>query len=191
MILIRDILVSDDLIKEQFLCNLKACKGACCWEGDWGAPLEDEERHTLEQIYEEVKSFLSPKGIAAIEKKGLYTYYEDAGDYGTTLQPGGACVFMTQDHLGIARCGIEQAYQAGLTSFKKPVSCHLYPMRVKKNAETGFEALNYDRWDICSAACELGEKESLPVYRFLREAIIRKYGEDFYQELEAAAKYLE
>lgn len=190
MILIRDILVSRDVVEEQFLCNLKACKGACCWEGDWGAPLEMEERHTLEHIYDAVRPFLSDSGITAIEEQGLYSYYEEAGEYGTSLQPGGACVFMTYDHLGIARCGIEQAYLAGATSFKKPLSCHLYPIRVKKNEKTGFEALNYDRWDICSAACELGKKESLPVYRFLRDAIVRKYGEEFYEQLDEAAKYM-
>ena len=133
---------------------------------------------------------MDEQGVEAIEARGLYSYYEEPGEYGTSLQPGGACVFMTYDHLGIAKCGIEQAYMSGATSFKKPISCHLYPIRVKKNAGTGFEALNYDRWDICSAACELGKKESLPVYRFLREAIVRKYGEDFYNQLDEAANYL-
>lgn len=189
MILIQDILISDDLIEEQFLCNLKACKGACCWEGDWGAPLEAEELQTLENIYEAVRPFLSEEGIAAIEQKGLFTWFDDPKQYGTSLQPNGACAFMIRDVNGIAKCGIEQAWLDGKTSFRKPISCHLYPVRVKKNEENGFEALNYDRWDICSAACELGKREKLPVYRFVREALIRRYGPDFYNELEAAARH--
>jgi Fe-S-cluster containining protein len=189
MILIGDILISDDLIEEQFLCNLSACKGACCWEGDWGAPLEREELYTLENIYEAVRPFLSDEDIATIEAKGLFTYFEDPKMYGTSLQPDGACVFMVRDDLGVAKCGIEQAYLAGQTDFRKPISCHLYPVRVSKNEENGFEALNYDRWDICSAACELGKEKKLPVFQFVREALIRRYGAEFFEELEAAAQY--
>ena len=191
MLVIQDVLISDDLLEEQFLCNLQACKGACCWEGDWGAPLETEELHTLERIYEEVKPFLTSAGIAAIEADGPYSFFEEAGNYGTTLQPDGACAFMTYDEHGVAKCGIEQAHRAGATDFKKPISCHLYPVRVRDNRQLGFEALNYDRWDICSAACTLGRKERLALYRFVREALIRKYGEDFYEALDAAARHLE
>ncbi len=191
MLIIQEVLISDDIIEEHFLCNLQACKGACCWEGDWGAPLETEELQTLERIYEDVKPFLTEAGIAAIETNGLFTFFEDARDYGTTLQPDGACAYMTFDGQGIAKCGIEQAYLAGATDFKKPISCHLYPIRVHYNREQDFEALNYDRWDICSAACELGRKEQLPLYRFVREALVRKYGEAFYEELDAAARHLE
>jgi len=92
--------------------------------------------------------------------------------------------------LGMAKCGIEQAYLAGATDFKKPISCHLYPIRVNADEKTGFEALNYDEWDICSAACQLGKKEQVPVYRFVKEALVRKYGEDFYEELDMIAKYV-
>ncbi len=191
MLIIQEVLISDDIIEEHFLCNLQACKGACCWEGDWGAPLETEELQTLERIYEDVKPFLTEAGIAAIETNGLFTFFEDARDYGTTLQPDGACAYMTFDGQGIAKCGIEQAYLAGATDFKKPISCHLYPIRVHYNREQDFEALNYDRWDICSAACELGRNEQLPLYRFVREALVRKYGEAFYEELDAAARHLE
>ncbi len=187
MIIIRDVLISNDVLEEQFMCNLKACKGACCWEGDFGAPLETEELAILQDIYEQVSPFLTEAGRRAIEANGLYTYFEEAGAYGTSLQPNGACAYMVYDRKGIARCGIEQAWQAGQTDFKKPVSCHLYPVRVVKNEDAGFEALNYDRWDICAAACEKGRREKMPVYRFVREALVRKYGEDFYDELEAAA----
>ncbi len=191
MIIIEDKLVSDDVLEKQFICNLKACKGACCWEGDYGAPLEEAEKETLDRIYEDIKPFLSPLGVKAIEEKGKYTYYEGKGanEWGTTLLEDAACAYMTLDN-GTAKCGIEAAYNAGVTDFKKPISCHLYPIRVSANKNTGFEALNYDKWDICSAACTLGEKEQVPVYEFLKEAIIRKYGEDFYEQMEGGAAYL-
>lgn len=190
MLIIQDKLISLDVIEEQFLCNLNACKGACCWEGDYGAPLEESEIRTLVEVYEDVKPFLDAKSIQQIEEVGLYSYYKDTKEHGTSLMSDGACVFMTRDKLGIAKCGIEQAYRAGKTDFYKPISCHLYPIRVNKKEDVNFEALNYDRWEICSAACELGKKEQLPVYKFLKEAIIRKYGESFYEELAAAAEHM-
>jgi len=190
MLIVKDILVSDEIVEEQFICNLKACKGACCWEGDWGAPLERAELKILEQIYEHVAPYLSEEGKAVIKEEGLFTYYEEPQEYGTPLLKNGACVYMTYDELGMAKCGIEQAYLAGATDFKKPISCHLYPIRVNADEKTGFEALNYDEWDICSAACQLGKKEQVPVYRFVKEALVRKYGEDFYEELDMIAKYV-
>lgn len=190
MLIIQDKLISLDVIEEQFLCNLNACKGACCWEGDYGAPLEESEIRTLVEVYEDVKPFLDAKSIQQIEEVGLYSYYKDTKEHGTSLMSDGACVFMTRDKLGIAKCGIEQAYRAGKTDFYKPISCHLYPIRVNKKEDVNFEALNYDRWEICSAACELGKKEQLPVYKFLKEAIVRKYGESFYEELAAAAEHM-
>lgn len=192
MIIIENILVSDDILEKQFICNLKACKGACCWEGDYGAPLEDEERETLDKIYEDIKPFLSPLGVKAIAEKGKYVFYkeEQANEWGTTLLEDAACAYMTLEN-GTAKCGIEAAYNAGATDFRKPISCHLYPIRVSSNKKSGFEALNYDKWDICSAACALGEKEQVRVYQFLKEPIIRKYGEEFYEQMEGAAAYLE
>ena len=190
MLIVKDVLVSDEIVEEQFICNLKACKGACCWEGDWGAPLETAELHILEQIYEHVAPYLSEEGKAVIKEEGLFTYYKEPKEYGTPLLKNGACVYMTYDELGIAKCGIEQAYLAGATDFKKPISCHLYPIRVKANKKTGFESLNYDEWEICAAACQLGKKEQLPVYRFVKEALVRKYGEAFYEELDMIAKYV-
>lgn len=190
MLIIQDKLISDDVVEQQFICNLNACKGACCWEGDFGAPLESEELEILEEIYEKVEPYLSAEGKKAIAEKGKYVYYEEPAEYGTSLQPDGACAFMTKNELGMAKCGIEQAYLAGAINFKKPISCHLYPIRVKKDERVLFEALNYDSWDICSAACELGKKEQVPVYQFLKDAIIRKYGEAFYEELDAAAQHL-
>lgn len=191
MIIVQDKLVSDDVVEQQFICNLSACKGACCWEGDFGAPLEKDELPVLEALLEKVKPFLSPAGIAAIETQGPYQWFEGMQEHGTTLIDGGPCAYMTYDALGIAQCGIEMAWKAGEISFQKPISCHLYPIRIAKYEHFDSEALNYDRWDICSAACALGEKEQVPVYRFLKDAIIRKYGEAFYEELDGAAKFLQ
>jgi hypothetical protein len=190
MIIVQDKLVSDDVVEAQFVCNLSACKGACCWEGDFGAPLESAELAVLEQIYEQVKPFLSPAGTAAIEAQGKYVWFDGMEQHGTPLIEGGPCAYMTFDGAGVAQCGIEQAWRAGATDFQKPISCHLYPIRVEKFEKFDSEALNYDRWDICSAACTLGEKEKVPVYQFLKSAIIRKYGADFYEELDGAAQFL-
>lgn len=189
MIIIQDTLVSDDVVSEQFVCNLTACKGACCWEGDLGAPLDAEELPILEQIFEKVKPFLSPAGLAAIESQGRWTELR-TGDFATPLINGGPCAYMVFDSLGIARCGIETAFREGEIDWKKPISCHLYPIRISKNLITGSDFLNYDRWEICSAACELGEKEQVAVYQFLKEPLIRKYGEDFFEELDGAAQFL-
>lgn len=190
MIIVQDKLVSDELVEEQFICNLTACKGACCWEGDSGAPLAAEELPVLAAIYEQVKPFLSPAGIQEIERQGTAVWFEIAREWGTPLIDNGPCAYMTKNALGIAQCGIEQAWKAGATDFQKPISCHLYPIRVQKNEEIGFEALNYDRWDICSPACALGKKEQVPVYKFLQAAIVRKYGQDFYDELDGAAQFM-
>ncbi len=190
MLMIGNILISDDVLQQQFLCNLSACKGACCWEGDFGAPLLEEELQTLDRIYDEVKPFLRPEGREVIESEGAYTYYEENEEYGTSLLPDGACVYMIVDEKGVAKCGIEAAHRAGATDFPKPVSCHLYPVRASRHEATGMEALNYDRWDICSAACTLGKEQQLPVFRFVKTALIRKYGEAFYEQLEAAAEDL-
>ncbi len=191
MLIIQNILVSDDIIKKQFLCNLDACKGACCVEGDSGAPLEEEEIKILEKIYHLVQPYITDEGRAAIEKHGVSVYYNEAEEYGTPLINNGPCAFINYDDNGVALCGIEQAYNDKIIDFKKPISCHLYPIRIELNDEANFEAINYDKWDICKAACSLGKKKELPVYQFLQEAIIRKYGEDFYKELEAAAHFLE
>ena len=190
MIIIDEILISDAVVDTHFLCNLTACKGACCWEGDFGAPLEAAEMKTLEGIYKDIKPFLSKEGIEVLEKEGLFTYFEEPKEHGTTLLDNGACAYLTKDKSGIAQCGIEQAYRAGASDFYKPISCHLYPIRVNKDEGKAFEALNYDKWDICSAACDLGKKEQLPVYIFVQDAIKRKYGDDFYDELHAAATHL-
>lgn len=190
MLIVQGKIISQDIIEEQFLCNLKACKGACCWEGDWGAPLEPEELPILEQIYDSIKADLSPEGRKVLETEGLFKYYEAPKDYGTPLIANGACAYMTYTPEGIATCGIEKAFNEGKITFRKPISCHLYPIRVQKDNRTGFEVLNYDRWDICAAACQKGKEARLPLYIFAKPALVRKYGAEFFAELEAAATYL-
>ncbi|MFZ4425670.1 MAG: DUF3109 family protein [Saprospiraceae bacterium] len=186
MYIIGNVLVSDEIIEESFLCNLQACKGACCWEGDYGAPLEKEELEVLDNIYPEIRPFLSPAGRAVLEQEGKYLYEAQQEEYVTPLIAGGPCAYITYNETGIAQCGIEKAFLAGATNFRKPVSCHLYPIRAKREA-AGFETINYERWEICKAACTAGKKASLPLYRFVKDALIRKYGEAWYDALEAAA----
>ena len=190
MILIDDKLISDDVVKNHFVCNLKACKGACCYEGDYGAPLEKEEMLVIEEILEHIKPFLSPASVQKIEADGFSAYNKIHKVHETALMPDDACVFMGRDEIGITFCGIEKAYNAGSINFKKPISCHLYPVRVIKNEKSGFEALNYDRWDICNSACSNGENKKVRIFEFVKDALIRKYGIDFYEELEAAAENL-
>lgn len=184
MIIIDDKYISDELIEEQFVCNLGACKGACCVAGDCGAPLDKTEVKLLKKIYPKIKSYLRPDGIAEIEQTGTHTIDDEYG-YVTPIVNKGICAYATIDDHGVVGCAIEKAYNEGVVDFKKPVSCHLYPIRVTKY-ET-FEALNYDRWDICKPACKNGKSLRVPVYRFLREALIRKYGEEFYQLLDKIA----
>ncbi len=190
MILIDEILVSEAILEEEFVCNLSACKGACCWEGDYGAPLTPEEVETITGIYEDIKPFLSAEGIGNIEQVGCYAHYDGKTKIGTSLLENGACSFMTTDELGIARCGMELAYRAGTSDFIKPISCQLYPIRIAEDKNSGFIALNYDRWDICSAACTLGKQQKIPVYQFVKQGLIRKFGADFFEALTDAANSL-
>lgn len=189
MILIQEILVSETVIQEAFACNLSACKGACCVEGDYGAPLTDNEVVKLGQLLEDIFPYLPQKSRQVIREQGFSKPQDEGDGVETELMPDGACVFMGRDELGITFCGIEKAYYAGDIAFKKPVSCHLYPIRINKNKFTGFEAMNYDQWDICSAACSNGQKKGIKVFEFAKDAIIRKYGEEFYEELSAAAEH--
>jgi hypothetical protein len=186
MIDIDNKLLSTDLFKKEFVCNLSACKGACCVEGNAGAPVDPEEAALMEEIYPKVKPYLTRAGIAAIEKQG--TTVEGIGELETPLIGGKECAYTTFDRDGTAKCGIEQAYNDGEVHWKKPISCHLYPIRITKY--TDFEALNYDRWNICSPACSLGEELKVPVYKFLKDPLIRKYGPEFYEKVEIAADYL-
>ena len=191
MIIIQDILISDDVFRKSFICNLSKCKGACCHEGDFGAPLDPKEVSDLEADLEKILPYLPEVNRSAIREKGFHRYYKDMNSEGTSLMPDSSCVFMNRNELGIASCGIEQANKNEQTNFKKPLSCHLYPIRISKNEISGFEAINYNQWDICSAACQLGEEKQVRVFEFLKDAIIRAYGEAFYEEMREAAKYLD
>lgn len=188
MILIQEILISEDIIKEHFACNLAQCKGACCVEGDYGAPLTNDEISTISEILDTVKPYLSQESIQRIEKNEFYTYNKSRGHYETGLMEDGACVLMGRNELGITYCSIEKAYYDNKVEFKKPISCHLYPIRETDNKQTGFKAMNYDRWDICNAACSKGKKKKIKIFEFAKDALVRKYGQEFYDELEAAAK---
>ncbi|MEP1097513.1 MAG: DUF3109 family protein [Cyclobacteriaceae bacterium] len=185
MIEIGKALISDDVIEEAFVCDLHKCKGACCVEGDLGAPVLKEELTQIDEVIELVKPYLSKEAIDVLEKEGGYLLDED-GDYSTTTINNEECAFAFYDEKKILKCSIEQAHKEGKTDFKKPVSCHLYPIRITKLPE--FEALNYDRWHICAPACDLGRELKVPVYKFLKEALIRKFGEDWYEELESKTK---
>ena len=187
MIPIKNTLVSDNVAFTQFVCNLSKCKGACCVEGEMGAPLEDDERHILEDIYEDVKPFLTQEGIEAIEKSGKYVLDED-NEFSTTLiERNTACAYVTYDEKGITKCGIEKAYEAGKIDYQKPISCHLYPVRLQEYSK--FTAVNYHKWPICDDACSLGKELQVPVYKFTKDALIRKFGEQWYEELEAVADH--
>jgi hypothetical protein len=190
MLIIQDVIVSEELVTEKFICDLHACKGACCTEGDYGAPLEKSEMQLITQYADIIKDDLSEDSKAIIEQNNGFEYYAEPKVWGTSCHEDGACVFLTTNELGISMCHIEKLHAEGKIPFNKPVSCHLYPLRVTKNEISGFEAWNYDRWDICSAACTKGAKEKVPVYKFLKNAIVRSKGESFFEELDAAAQYL-
>ena len=190
MLIIEGKVIDPALFEVEFVCNLDACKGACCWEGDFGAPLEDAEIDLLKSIYPKVKPFLQPKGIAAIEKQGVDVYIPQEKEYGTPLVDNAACAYLTIEANGMAKCGLEKAYEAGAIEFKKPISCHLYPIRIEQLNNSSFSKLDYDEWEICSAACSKGKELQVPVYQFLKEPLIRKYGASFYDQMEKMAEYL-
>ena len=184
---IGDKVVSTQVFERKFVCDLNACKGACCIEGDAGAPLTFEEVSILEDDLESIKPYMREEGIKAVEEQGVF-YMDRDNEPVTTLVNGAECAFVFFDEEGITKCAVEQAHRDGKTDFKKPISCHLYPIRVKQFNE--FKALNYDTWSICSDACTLGEKLGVPVFQFLKEPIIRAFGEEFFTELEVVNKEL-
>ena len=190
MIAIDNKLISDHIIEEQFVCDLSKCKGGCCEDGDAGAPLNVDELDELINHYEIIKPYLTPAGIAAIEKQGKYTFDKTYGWVTPTIK-GEMCAYAYRDENKIIKCGIEQAYYNGKLEWKKPISCHLFPIRIQKSKlDPDVEYVNYEpREDLCKAACALGKKLKVPVYIFLKESIIRKYGEGFYEALAATAEH--
>jgi len=183
MIYIDNVLVSEEIMTKKFVCNLNSCKGACCWEGDFGAPVSEDEATTIKQFNHLISQRLDDAGKTLLSKSEGFTFYDEAEKLGTALHEDGRCVYMSTNKLGIAQCAVEQAFKEGEIPVNKPISCHLYPIRVTTNENLGFEAWNYDEWDICQAACSLGEELKVPVYQFLKEAIIRYKGEEFYEGL--------
>jgi len=180
MIKVGEVLVSDEIASVEFVCHLEKCKGACCVEGELGAPLTEDELPLLEQIQDAIRPYLTPQGIQAIEAQGAYILDED-GDYSTPTVGGRECAYAHYDAAGVLKCGIEQAWRDGKINFPKPISCHLYPIRITQ--KNGFEAVNYHKWGICSAACKLGRSLQVPLYQFLKEPLVRKYGQPWYDEL--------
>lgn len=183
MLQIQDVLVSEDLFIRSFACDLGKCKGACCVEGESGAPVAEDEKVQLEKIQEAIRPYLRKEGIAAIEEQGPYVIDAD-GDVVTPLRDGKECAYTVFDENGIAKCGIERAYRDGAIQFMKPASCHLYPIRISQVGE--MEALNYHRWPICDPALKCGKDLKLPMFRFLKTPLVNRYGEDWYAELEDA-----
>lgn len=189
MIVIDNILISDDVVEKQFVCDLGKCKGGCCEEGDAGAPLEDSELKLVREYFDKIRKYLTPDAIAAIEKKGFYQYDEEFGWVTPTLSSDNEiCVYGYREKNGLIKCAFEQAYYDGLIPWKKPISCHLYPIIAKKGTHGDYDRVNYEpRERLCSPACALGEKLQVPTFQFLKEPLIRKYGQAFYDALEAIA----
>lgn len=173
-----------DIIEEKFCCNLAVCKGWCCVDGESGAPLENEEVEILKEILPEVWNDLSPEAQKVIEKQGV-AYKDLDGDMVTSIVNGEECVFTYFDSKGICGCAIEKAYREGRINFYKPISCHLYPIRLQKFRD--FTAVNYHRWSICKPAISFGKDQGIRVYEFLKEPLIRRFGEKWYEELQLVA----
>ena len=187
MILFKDKLLSEAIFEEHFVCDLSACKGKCCVEGDTGAPLEPFELAELEGVLDAVRPYLSKAHQDVLDAQGPYALDDEDGVFKTSLHESKHCVCAIEKG-GVTLCGIEEAYNDNKVTFRKPISCHLYPIRITKLNDT--EALNYEEWEICKAACALGEQLKTPVYAFVKDALVRKYGEAFFEELEQLAEYL-
>jgi len=185
MIELENKLISKEIFTKQFVCDLSACKGACCIKGDAGAPLEKKELTSIKKNLEGIKPFMRPEGIKAIEKNGI-SYADIDGEQVTTLVNKKECAFVFFDENNITKCAIEKAYFENKSTFLKPISCHLYPIRINKLKY--YDALTYNVWDICEPACACGEDLKVPVFRFLKEPLIRKYGVDFFKQLEIVGK---
>jgi hypothetical protein len=186
MIAIDNILISDEIITEKFVCDLVRCKGGCCVDGDAGAPLSKDETKEIKKAYKIIKHEMTSEAINEVKKTGTHTTDIEYG-YVTPTINGGVCVYAYTEHTGIVKCLFEKAFNEGKLDFKKPISCHLFPIRVTKTDD--FEALNYEpRKVLCAPACKQGVSLGVKVFEFLKEPIIRKYGTDFYTMLEQVSK---
>ena len=180
MLQIQDTLVTLDVVERFFCCDLDKCLGECCIEGDAGAPISEEERAEIERVLPDVWDYLLPAAKKAIEEEGV-AYRDIEGDLVTQIVEGKNCVFSCYGADGICLCAFEKAFREGKIDFYKPVSCHLYPLRIKEYPT--FTAVNYHRWKICKCAEVLGRAKGIRVYQFLREPLIRRFGKDWYDEL--------
>jgi hypothetical protein len=191
MIAIDNKLISDEVIEEQFVCDLSKCKGGCCEDGDAGAPMEKWELEKLKENYDVIKPYMTEEGIREVESQGKYIYDREFGWVTPTIN-GAICVYGFRDKQGVIKCGIEQAYNEGKLDWKKPLSCHLFPIKIQKSKrDPDIEYVNYEpREDLCKAACSLGKKLKVPVYVFLKDSLIRKYGQEFYDTLDATAAHI-
>ena len=190
MIAIDNFLVSEELIKEQFVCDLAKCKGACCVDGDAGAPLMKDELDKLNEVYDKVLPYLEPQSIEELERQGRFVYDKEFGWVTPTINSK-ICVYGIKDAAGIVKCGIEQACMDGKIKWKKPMSCHLFPVIVNESKHNDNVYVNYEpREDNCRPGCALGKKLKVPVYVFLKEALLRRFGRKFYNALEATALHL-
>ncbi|WP_430974398.1 DUF3109 family protein [Sunxiuqinia rutila] len=185
MLEIGKTIVSLDVVEEHFLCDLFKCKGACCVEGDSGAPLTQEEAVKLDEIYPIVEPYMTEEGKAVVESQGTSVVDSD-DDVVTPLVNNCECAFTFKDEHGIVKCAIEKAFLEGKVDFRKPVSCHLFPVRITEYER--FDAVNYQELRICKPARECGAGQKLPLYQFLKEPLIRKYGKDWYEQLAFAAE---
>jgi hypothetical protein len=190
MIAIDNILVSDAVVQEQFVCDLGKCKGACCVDGDAGAPLENDELDKINEVYEAVLPYLNETSKKELERQGRYVYDREYGWVTPTINSA-VCVYGIHDANGVVKCGIEQAYIDGKVKWKKPISCHLFPIITKESKRSNDVYVNYEpREDHCKAACTFGKKLKVPVYVFLKEALTRKFGTKFYEALDATAQHV-
>ncbi len=188
MVEIDDKLISMDVFEKKFVCDLAACKGACCVEGNGGAPVEEEEIELLEKHFDAAKKYLSEENIQAVESQGFFVVGED-GELETPLKNSDECAYVHYDKNGTVKCSYDTAFRNGEIDWMKPISCHLYPIRLTQLKT--HTALNYHKWGICAPACECGSKLNVPVYKFLKEPLIRKFGGEFYKEIERAADILD
>ena len=187
MIIVDKTIISDDLVKIKFSCDISKCLGACCVEGDAGAPVEEEEIGIMEDCFDLVKEYMTPEGIEVIEQNGII-YYDAAGNMVTPLINERDCAFIIFDG-DIAKCAFEKAFFDKKIDFRKPISCHLYPVRITKYDT--YDAVNYHKWHICSPATKNGQRQGLPLYKYLEEPLIRKYGRKWYKDLASQAQKYE
>lgn len=185
MLQIQDTLVSLDVAERFFCCDLDACHGACCIEGDAGAPITDDEKLKIQDVLPEVWDELLPRAREEVEKNGV-AYIDEEGDLVTTILDGKNCAFTCYAPGGVCLCALERAYRKGRTKWKKPASCSLYPLRITEYPT--FTAVNYHRWKICRPAERLGREKGIRVYQFLREPLIERFGQEWYDELKLACE---